>query len=190
MDKDDKVLMYVQGRLTPEDGAALEAEMRTDADLRAEVQAMQATRVALAPIDVPDKDSGWSRLSAAIDAERAAAPANENRPIRLSLLQAASVVAASVVLWQLLAVPMITETSGPFTPATEAPDGPSVQIIFDETAVIAEITDLLSSVGGEIISGPGALGIYRVSFADEAALDAARAVLEARDELVIEVMVD
>lgn len=186
MDRDDKVLLYVQERLTTGERDTFEREIAGDPTLAAEVTALQAARRALVP-EVQAAD-GWDRLSNAIDATRPAA-ANDNRPIRFTLLQAAGLVVAAVALWQFIAVPTLgTGPADRYTVAGVDADAPRLQVLFQADASAGEIVTLLSELEGTIVSGPGALGIFRVEFADDAALEAARLRLTERSELVEQVM--
>lgn len=182
MDQNDTSLAYLQGRLSDEDRIVFEADIARDADLAAEVAILRGVKIAMAPQDVPDKSEGWRRISEAIDQETFQ-PANQNRPIRLSLLQTAASVFLAVFLWQALAVPYLTPGSY-FSPASESAPAPVLQLVFVEDAAISDISALLKTLEASIISGPGALGIYRIAFADEDSLRSAKNILETHKDLV------
>jgi len=55
---------------------------------------------------------------------------------------------------------------------------------FTADATIAEVSELLSSLGGTISDGPSALGLMRLSFPDLATRDAALAALSGRSDLI------
>ncbi|MGF1553075.1 MAG: hypothetical protein ACFBWO_11340 [Paracoccaceae bacterium] len=186
MDTDARLLAYLQGRLDAEDAARLEAELAESPDLRAELAAMRAARDAMAR-ERPEPaagEAGWDRLSAAIEAERRL-PANDNR--RFSLAQVAAIAAAAVIVVQIatLALPIGDEAG--FVPAsetTEATAGPALRVAFAEEAGVGAVTALLGEIGAEVTGGPSAIGLYTLSFADEAAREAAEARLAERPALV------
>lgn len=189
MDRDDKILKYVQDRLNAQERAAFEVEIAGDADLSAQIAALTGARTAMVPGDTPDVATGWSRLSAQIDAERSS-PANDNRPILLSLLQVACIAVASVLLWQIVVSPLLNDRQGIYAPASVEAEGPQLQVIFAETATFGDVSSLLNALDGTIVSGPGALGLYRISFVDEAARTAAQEALAGRSDLVANVLAD
>lgn len=187
MDRDDRVLAFVQGRMTAEDRRAFENEMAADRALEVEVAAMTALRAEFAATDLPEEtaEAGWARLAPALGAGSAPAAANANRAPRLSLWQTGGLIAASLALWQVVAVPLISpppETG--FRPVSTEFEAPVIQVIFTPGAEIAEISGLLTEHGGSILSGPSAIGLYHVAFDSASARDAALAAFEQRSDLV------
>lgn len=179
----DRLLAYLQGRLGAEDAARVEADLAERADLRADLAAMRAARDAMA-CERPEpaaRAAGWDRLSAAIAAERRA-PANDNR--RFTLAQVAAIAAAAVLVVQIATLAVPTGDEAGFVPASEATAGPALRVAFADDADIAAITALLGAVGAEVTAGPSAIGLYTLSFADEAAREAAEARLAERPDLV------
>lgn len=184
MDDDDRILDYLQGRLDPADRAAFEAELDTRPDLRAQVASLRAAAAELGARPLPEgaREAGWERLSAAIEADRQPVAANSNRAV--ALLKVASVVAATIVFWQFAVVPRLPGPGG-FVPASVAVAGPSLRVAFADDAPLADITALLQEAGATVVGGPGALGLYTVSFATEAQRDAAEASFAERGDLVV-----
>jgi anti-sigma factor RsiW len=187
MDRDEKILNYVQGRMDAQERAAFDADIAADPHLSAEIVALSAARDAMKPSGAPDIEKGWTRLSSAIDAERFR-PANDNRPAFLSLVQVACVAVASVLVWQVAIAPLLGGADPVYAPASAGAEGPGLQVVFKETADIGAVSAVLITLEGSIVSGPGAMGIYRITFLDEAARDAAQAVLSKRSDLVDEVL--
>ncbi|MCA0920669.1 hypothetical protein [Pseudooceanicola nanhaiensis] len=187
MDEDDRILAYLQDRLEPADRATFEAELETHPDLRAQVTSLSAAAAELGARPVPEgaRDAGWERLSSAIEAERQPVAANTNRGV--SLLKVASIVAATVLFWQFAVVPQLPGTGGGFVPASATVEGPALRVAFAEGATMAEITALLQETGARLTDGPGALGLYTLTFATEAERDAAEALLAGRPELFTDV---
>lgn len=190
MDREDRLLAYMQGRLDATDRAAFESEIATDPALAAEVATLDGARQAFAAeTGAGDRDAAWQRLSAAI-ASRQPVATNDNRPVRLSLWQAAAVAAVAVLTWQVAAVPLFQQDPATYRTVTETSAGPGLQVIFAEDAPAGEIAAILREVGGTVTDGPGALGIWRVSFADTQARDAAMTALAARTDIIERVLAE
>lgn len=185
MDRDDRVLAYVQGKLSDTDVAAFEQDLQRDADMAAEVLALRAARAEFGhDTEQGDATAGWARLEAAINAERGVA-ANDNRPVRLSLWQTAGLIAASLALWQVAVVPMTrTQVTSGFEAVSETTQAPVLQVRFSDTAPLGLINALLREIDATVVDGPGALGLYRIAFTGTQQLEAARAALTARPDLV------
>lgn len=196
MDREDKVLAFVQGRMDGAERRAFEAEMAQDRTLAAEIAAMQALRAEFAAETSAETaaetaEAGWARFAPTLEETAAAGTANANRAPRFSLWQTGALIAASLALWQVVAVPLITPPpDAGFRPVSEAAEMPTLQILFAPGADIVEISRLLADSGGTIVSGPGAIGLYRVAFDTAAARDAARAAFENRPDLADRVAVD
>lgn len=185
MDRDDRILAYVQCKLSDTDVAAFEQDLQRDADMAAEVLALRAARAEFGrDTEQGDATAGWARLEAAINAEHGA-PANDNRPVRLSLWQTAGLIAASLALWQVAVVPMTrTQVTPGFEAVSETTQAPVLQVRFSDAAPLGQINALLREVDATVVDGPGALGLYRIAFTGAQQLEAARAALTARPELV------
>ncbi|WP_138468831.1 hypothetical protein [Poseidonocella sp. HB161398] len=182
-DQDDRILAYMQDRLDPAARAEFEAEMAARPALAAEIAMLQGTVREFGRSELPagSREAGWERLSAAIDAERMPRPANRNRA--LAALKVAGIVAATVAVWQFGVVPQLPQQEPGFITATETAEGPVLRAAFVPGATLGEVTQLLQEAGARVIDGPGALGLYTLGFADDAARDAAEARLAA-DPLV------
>lgn len=189
MDQDDKVLAYLQGRMSDADRDAFEGEIAKSPELAAEIAALRVAQGILAEgaSDMPAE--GWARLSSAIAASEQP-PANTNRPLRLSLLQAACVAIAAVIGWQFAAPALFQQDAESYIPASTDQDSAALQIVFAPEASIGDIAAILAEVDASVADGPGAMGIFRLTFADVAARDRAFAALRARADLVDEVLVD
>jgi len=187
MDRDDRLLAYMQNRLSPAARVAFEDELVRNPGLRAEHAAMRAAD-ALGATPVPEgvRSTGRARPADSIEADRAPRAANDNRG--LALLRVAVIVAATVVVWQFAVVPQLAapETGG-FVPASEVVTPPTLLVAFTDDATLVEITALLRETGAKLVDGPSAQGLYTLGFTDAAALEAAEAALGARPELVITV---
>lgn len=166
---DEEMVAYVRGRLPEADAARI-------AELAAEQPAL-AAEIALARGIAADVDReaeeptpgalGWARLTRALDGEA-------RRPTRRPLWPMAAAAAAAVLVWQVVAVPLLPEP-GQYRPVSEAPGPePEITVAFAPTATEGAIRALLREVGAEVVGGPTAVGLWRLGgFADEAARDAA-----------------
>ncbi|MDD9716323.1 hypothetical protein PVW48_06180 [Dinoroseobacter sp. PD6] len=183
MDREETILDYFQGRLTPERRAAFEEEMAQDASLAAEVALLRSVREDMAQAPRHEKaDQVWDRVSAEIDATPRAA--NDNRPLWKAALKYAAVVVLSVATWHVVVGPRLGPDPEGFRTASEDPAAFSVQVQFVQTASYGDIAALLASLGARITDGPSALGLVRLSFADADARQEALGVLEATGDLV------
>ena len=185
MDRDDKILAYLQGKLSSTDHARFEDEMAADATLAGEVAVMRSVQAELAEgPKMPDPDQGWTRLLAAIN--EPARPANENRRPWLQVAKYAAVASVAIAVWQVAAVPRLgaPQATEPFRAATETSDAVTLQVKFADGAQIEDIVALLEPLGATLTGGPSALGIIRVSFQDDDMRQQALVALEARTDLV------
>lgn len=167
MDRDDVLLDYLQGRLAPGERVRLEAEMAADPALAAELEVMRAVRAALA--DDPrhaQAEAVWDRLSATMEPPLRAA--NRNRPDWRAIARHAAVAAAAVLLWQAVVAPYFSVETPGYRTASEQDPGFVLQLRFADGASMGQVAALLSDLDGTITGGPGALGLLRVSFPDEA----------------------
>ena len=185
MDRDDRMLAFLQGRMDAQESEEFEAEMARDRSLSAEVSAMRNVRSAFSDESfASQRQQGWARLSEALESE-ARPVANDNRPIRFSLWQVAATVAGAVLLWQATVAPILTPDGGDgYVPVSETVQGPVLQVAFTADASIGAVSDLVVAAGGTIVSGPGSIGVYQIAFPDEAARDAARLAFQERTDLI------
>lgn len=190
MDHEDRILAFVQGRLSEADKTAFESDMKNNRAFAVEVEAMLALRREFEAADSPDTDRGWRDLERAISAD-SQAPANLNRPLRFSLWQTGGLIAASLVLWQFVAVPTFMTAPAPgYQTVTEGVEQPTLQVLFVEDANITAINALLAESNGTIVDGPSALGLYRVAFQSTASRDAALTALQEQSDVVDMVSVE
>ncbi|MEO9781041.1 MAG: hypothetical protein ABJH07_07885 [Sedimentitalea sp.] len=185
MDRDDKILAYLQGRLASRERDQFERDMAADTGLRGEVTLMQSVRGELANAPkLPEPEELWERISDAIDQPDKAA--NDNRRPWVQLAQYAAVACIAVAVWQVVAVPRLGPDTGSevFHTASETSDKFELQVKFRGTATMADVIAVLTDLGGTITDGPSALGIVRVSFASETRRQNAFEVLASQKDLV------
>lgn len=167
------------GAIAPADQAWLDAYLRAhperlaDAEWDAVFAAQVAQRVEVLPA-LP----GWTRTEAALRADRlaraTARPGLLDRladwlggrlGVRLDLqaIAATLVVAQAAVIgvgaWQWRDAPTDAIRSGP---TATAPAGGMLRVSFRADIRESELRDVLAAIGGEIVAGPGQLGLYHV----------------------------
>ncbi|MGR3640475.1 hypothetical protein [Alterinioella nitratireducens] len=187
---------YANGTLEGADRAAVEAALETDAELRADLAALQAIRQTMQAEEVASPgDFGLARLMRDVEAETPVtappAAANDNVvPVtRLRLWQTAAAVILAVGLGvNLLPGPGDAPETGRSIATNEAPTteegfslasggAPDFTIAFAPDAREAEIRALLLQAGVEITQGPSALGLYGLSLLDSVSDETARPIL-------------
>lgn len=187
---------YANGTLEGADRAAVEAALETDAELRADLAALQAIRQTMQAEEVASPgDFGLARLMRDVEAETPVtappAAANDNVvPVtRLRLWQTAAAVILAVGLGvNLLPGPGDAPETGRSIATDEAPTteegfslasggAPDFTIAFAPDAREAEIRALLLQAGVEITQGPSALGLYGLSLLDSVSDETARPIL-------------
>lgn len=172
-ESDETLIAFLRGRLDADDAARVEA-----AASPAELALMRGV---LGALDDEAREAapaalGWARLSRALDAEPAVAAAARGRG---RVWQFAAVAAAAVVVWQVAAVPLMRPATEGYAPVTEAAAETTLAVAFLPTATEAEIRTLIQRVGAQVTSGPSAIGLWTLAFADAAARDAGLAQLRA-----------
>lgn len=187
--KSEAILDLVKGRTTPELEKEILALATEDETVAAEIEYLKALESSLTkPLQSEHVDEvTWAGLSKAIDAEenKSAAPRAANDNTRMWRYIAAAL--ALVVVGQ---ATFVTQQNGEeptqpgYSTVGEQQTGAVLQITFVGTANEAAIRELLQKTSGTIVDGPGALGVYTVKFADDAALQNAKATLMAEPEII------
>lgn len=108
---------------------------------------------------------GLKRLLRDVGAEQTRpSPASAARSWWRPALAAAAVL---IIVVQGVTILQMHQSASRLTPLSgPAPAGAVVQVRFDPDAREAQIRAALQAVGGDLVSGPGALGIYRVRLGD------------------------
>jgi anti-sigma factor RsiW len=188
-DHTERLLDYLHGRLDAKARAELEAALEATPALRAELTTIQAVQTEMAAeiaMEAPsaaEREAGWHKLSASIDAERMPLPANDNRGF--SLLQVAAVAVAAVFSVQVLTFMLTPSDDGAgFVPASVSAEGPTLQIAFRQDARMDQITTLLRELDATIVDGPSAMGLVTLAFSDADSRATALAALEERTDVV------
>jgi hypothetical protein len=172
---------WVNGTLTSDEAAAVEAAVAADPALAKEVVFLQAVRSQMQTIQpgYSPGEIGLARLKRAITAQPDAAPARRDVPLRLVV--AATVVAAMVgfAANETLRGPQPAE----YVQASGGADVPALVVAFQGNATSQAISDFLLAKGLVILDGPSAIGLYRIAPTDAVDLAGLAEQLQARSDL-------
>lgn len=186
---------WVNGTLDGDARAALDAALAEDARLAGEAEALGAIRDGMQAEDVRSPgEFGLARLMRDVAKEAAvAAPVPQVVPLtrRPWVWQAAAAVALAALVGQTMWSPRGAEQAAGratgFELAGAAVPG-ALAVAFVPGTTEEALRAVLLDAGLEIVSGPSALGFYRLdlpgSADDAAALAAAEAVLRAAENIV------
>ncbi|MEO0883349.1 MAG: hypothetical protein AAFY34_11565 [Pseudomonadota bacterium] len=173
-DRSAHLLDYVHGRLKDDERVRVEAAAATNKDIAEELAFFQGLAAAGVPAERPQgHEMSWARLSRAIEtsdsdlSETASRPANDNTASKYWRVAAIAfgVLLATQTSW-ILATSSDGSSDPIYIPVAEEP-ALDLQVIFRDSAPAGEISDVLSTLRGNIVSGPSALGVYQVRFASE-----------------------
>ncbi|WP_172332736.1 hypothetical protein [Mangrovicoccus sp. HB161399] len=185
---EDELMSFIRGTAPADLAARIAASRDRDPALAAELALMAGLGPALADepgAGTPD-GTGWARLEEAIRLEPRAAnvPAAPRRQLMAWRAAAAVFLLAAVAEGAWIA----GRPEPGYQTVTSGTAEHVLAVGFRPDATEAEMRTLLQSAQGRLVGGPGAAGLYRVAFADEAALDAGRDLLGAAGivELVAE----
>ncbi len=180
------------GTLEGDEREAVERHLAGCAACREELRFLQALRAGVKAGWAQESpgELGWARLRAAVRRERQAPEGRRRRwmPAPRVVAMAASVL----VVVQAGVIAFLVGRPGGGTALYQplgAETRPVLQVRFRPEVSEARIRAVLREAGVEIVSGPGALGIYEVAPVAEgaAALAEARRRLEAAEDVVAEV---
>jgi len=190
---------YLRGELDKEDVSKLEAAARKDPEIAADIEFQRNLRSAAA--EDLSKESGWSRLQAAMKSEASVfAPetpalalvssqedvpsmkaANSNEPTGVSPFWRIAAVALAVVgIGHVTLNALQTEPAEDiYLTVSEAgyTQDATLKVGFSETALLTDISNFLRDTDGKIIEGPSALGLYSIAYKTSEACAAANARL-------------
>ncbi|MEO8241312.1 MAG: hypothetical protein ABI832_03315 [bacterium] len=146
---------HANGSLTGAEADAVAQALAEDPGLRQDLAALVALRQAMqdTPVQSPG-EFGLARLMRAVERE---APA----PRRFSLWQAVAAVAVIVALGQ--AIYIGSRPNGPAVTLAGDDSGPGLTVAFAPNATMQAISGLLTAQGLQVVDGPSALGLWRVT---------------------------
>ncbi|NWG70763.1 MAG: hypothetical protein HXY23_04015 [Parvularculaceae bacterium] len=185
----EPVIDYVLGRLTPEAAALFKRRLAEDQRLASEVAFVERVRRVLREEDsAPDQghELGWSRLRRALDAQgqRPLDAKTVKRSAPWGMIAAALLMVVLVEAVLLAGLSSVRPAPGYVKASAQPKPCPCLRATFNGAATESEIRQLLLEIGGEIVSGPSALGVYRIRFADDAATSAGLARARQASQIV------
>ena len=180
MSKDELLYLipdYLEDRLSVTDRARLEAAIENDSDIAAEFKFQKNIKTALRADSAntrPD-ELGWARLER--EMSKSAANTTHNAPLAVNdnpkpspFWRYAAACLGVALLGQTVFMNTQLNKVGDekYLPVTSAPAYDfTLKVEFTDTAKSSDITTLLSTHKGTIISGPTTLGLYEISFKSE-----------------------
>jgi anti-sigma factor RsiW len=161
------LVFLANGTLEGEEKARVEAAVAADPALQVELASLRAIRARMQDEALPQSPGAFGQARLMRDLDREARPLRSNR-----LWQGVAAAAMALLVVQTLVV----QTGSDLRLAegkVEVASGPVLTVAFAGTATEAEIRALLIELDLTIVSGPSALGLYRLAARDEAARAAA-----------------
>ena len=155
-EKQEMLPWYINGSLSMKERAQVERSFESSEELNKELNFLKSIRQHVKG-EVPNSpgEMGLQRLRREIK--------QEPKSASITKWRAFSIAASLVVVVQLGLIANLTRTSDLYIPLSDnSYPGNTIQIQFKSTATAGDINSLLLELGGVIIDGPSALGIYRI----------------------------
>lgn len=159
---EEKLPLYVNGRLSDEERRQVERALSEDPDLAKEVEWLEALQMSLQQTsDSPPVSLGLARLKRDVRREAAASQptvAGSRRYWKPLALTACLLLAVQT------GFQLSTPSGSDWAPLSGDPlhEGPHLRIAFHDSATAEQIRDSLGSREARIIDGPGALGLSAI----------------------------
>jgi hypothetical protein len=182
-DLDELLPWYINQSLSPEEAERVEAYLETSEKARQEVEFLRNLRRQVKDISAarPPGEFGLKRLQRDISRGRQDR-ITKNYRARSRWWRPAAIAAAVVIAIQ---AGVILQPWAPSDTVTTAAgtsgQGTVLQVTLNPDATETEIRTLLQSIEGNIIGGPGSLGVYRIEIPNE--LDDIEGIKKAVQEL-------
>ncbi len=186
MNTDHKLDEYINGTLDADERARLEQALEADDGLAQEAAFTEALRQGIKQQPAtPPGDMGLARLQRSIRQHETSQAKSTGGTQRWWKPVA---IAASVLFLMQSAVLVHYQNDAPDTDiqmlsGPTAETGPVLQVIFTPETSLAELQSLLQVVEGDIVRGPGALGLYEVRLPADADTAVALSQLRASERV-------
>ena len=158
---------YVNNTLTPSERDWVELKLRDDKLLHDEVEFLRALRSSVRQASQTSPgELGLRRLQRRVAEERRqqTKPQSPRSPVVWWRPALAAAVLVIFVQSGLLVDMWDSSNKGGYTPLGESVQGVGavLQVTFAPDATEAEMRRVIREVGGELVGGPGAMGVYRI----------------------------
>ena len=177
---------YANGTLPAEERALVEEHLKTCAACQRELRLLRNVSVAMTELaeETPEVDSSFAKILAVVDSSEGSQPSvrrpwaswfgilwNPTIPVARLVFAAQLVLIVGLSIYSFMprqSVPGFHTLSG----SEESTGGARLTINFAPNAKIEQVNQLLATVGGRIVSGPSASGIYVIELPVRAEKDA------------------
>lgn len=183
-DVEENLPLYVNDRLSPEERTAVAEAIANDKGLEEDAKFLAGLRMSLQADEQPTPgELGLARLKRSLAAEKQqAAP---QRPAQRSFWRSLALAACAILGLQsaFLINQQLPDTGAGVTTLSQTRliEGPVIQLVFTDEMTAGQIRTLLTEIDGDLISGPGALGVYEVELPENADLDSLISQLSVRE---------
>lgn len=184
IDESEKLIAYLNGTLEESERQALEASLKKDTELAGDAEFLAELRAGLKAEEVtPPGELGLARLKKDIQVyenaqqdqplaggepvQGAAAGTRAWKPVGLAAC-ALLVIQAGVLAFMLQ--PQFGSGTADIQPLAgeSRVQGPVVQVVFSDQTSLQALQNLLQDLDGNIVQGPGRLGIYEIQLPEQA----------------------
>ena len=182
---------YIRGELSPDETSEFESYVDENPDFQADIEFKRNLIAARLDDNEPaDMEFGWAKLSRSIDALEA-----KNIPLQDTtatphnifhvgnMWKIAATALACLSIGQALYITN-SDTSKYEFASEKTKSGITLQIGFESGLSVNELSRFLVDHESQIISGPGNLGIYTLSFSDIKNCETAISTLKSKEQFV------
>ena len=184
---------YLRGELSADERTEFESYRDENPDFQADIEFQRNLMAARPDDNVPiDLEFGWAKLSRSIDAleaeespslDRLAVDKPQNTSVLGNMWKIAAVMLACLSVGQALYITNSDPSEYQLASEKDA-DGVTLQVGFESNLSLNEISRFLVEHKSQIISGPGKLEIYTLSFSDMQRCESAIKALTSKEQFV------
>lgn len=185
--------LYLRGELSADERTEFESYRDENPDFQADIEFQRNLMAARPDDNVPiDLEFGWAKLSRSIDAleaeespslDRLAVDKPQNTSVLGNMWKIAAVMLACLSVGQALYITNSDPSEYQLASEKDA-DGVTLQVGFESSLSLNEISRFLVEHKSQIISGPGKLEIYTLSFSDMQRCESAIKALTSKEQFV------
>ena len=185
--------LYLRGELSADERTEFESFRDENPDFQADIEFQRNLMAARPDDNVPiDLEFGWAKLSRSIDAleaeespslDRLAVDKPQNTSVLGNMWKIAAVMLACLSVGQALYITNSDPSEYQLASEKDA-DGVTLQVGFESSLSLNEISRFLVEHKSQIISGPGKLEIYTLSFSDMQRCESAIKALTSKEQFV------